>query len=838
MTRNKDKKEMKKGIGILAKLIISFLALSCIPLVVLGYIADTNLAQTGRQAVQKAVDLGSKSLVVTTELGQKAIQGSVRALDEKSTEAIELRTVELAQRIADFLYERDKDILLFAELAPEADIYLNAYQSCFKDVVVPGPCPSQDAETGEFQGLTWRNPENRASWRHRPPLSYTYEKRPLYKEITFIDLNGHERIKISEGAVSKDFRDVSKKENTYCKAEDYYSHLGRLARGQIYVSRVIGPRVKGWLVKTPEGIRVRQDSAYAGKENPCGKPFEGIVRWATPVYGPGGEKIGYVSAALDHTHIMEFTDHVVPTEERFSGLSNAGSGNYAFLWDDQDQCISHARDFFICGYDPETGEEVPGWVSQETYDRFRKSGMDFREFVEALPPFQSFSMSKAGSKEQLESGDVALDCRVLDTAPQCQGWHRGSDDGGSGSFLIFWSGLWKLTTYAAVPYYTGLYGDSKRGFGYVTIGANVDDFHRAANTISKDIEESIRDQSKDIDLTTQQTRALIKENSARNRRLITLITVVSALLVIGASVLISLRITRPLKRLAQGAIAMSRGELNQSIPVKSGDEVGQLAASFNKMAAAVSEVDRMKSEFVTIASHELRTPIHAMLLGVSGLLEGYAGEINEEVREDLMLVQEGIERLTRIVNSLLDLSRIESRKTEMVMEKTDMREVVERSVQQVSELAQEYGHTILKRLPEHIPLIEADRDRSIQVVVNLLSNAIKYTPNEGTIIVGLEAHEKEVVLSVADNGYGIPGWAHKKVFEKFFQADSITSQRVGGSGLGLAITKGIVEAHGGTITCESPLEEGKMYDLVLGGERKGTAFIVHLPVNGTSDLNE
>ncbi|MGD8386213.1 MAG: HAMP domain-containing sensor histidine kinase, partial [Desulfobacteraceae bacterium] len=292
------------------------------------------------------------------------------------------------------------------------------------------------------------------------------------------------------------------------------------------------------------------------------------------------------------------------------------------------------------------------------------------------------------------------------------------------------------------------------------------------------------------------------------------------------------------KRLAQGAIAMSRGELNQSIPVKSGDEVGQLAASFNKMAAAVSEVDRMKSEFVTIASHELRTPIHAMLLGVSGLLEGYAGEINEEVREDLMLVQEGIERLTRIVNSLLDLSRIESRKTEMVMEKTDMREVVERSVQQVSELAQEYGHTILKRLPEHIPLIEADKDRSIQVVVNLLSNAIKYTPNEGTIIVGLEAHEKEVVLSVADNGYGIPDWAHKKVFEKFFQADSITSQRVGGSGLGLAITKGIVEAHGGTITCESPLEEGKMYDLVLGGERKGTAFIVHLPVNGTSDLNE
>jgi len=107
-------------------------------------------------------------------------------------------------------------------------------------------------------------------------------------------------------------------------------------------------------------------------------------------------------------------------------------------------------------------------------------------------------------------------------------------------------------------------------------------------------------------------------------------------------------------------MAMSRGQLDQHIVVRSRDEIARLAISFNEMAAAIAEVDRMKSEFVSIASHELRTPIHAMLLGVSGILEGYSGEIGEEVREDLQIVDEGITRLRGLVESLLDLSRIEA----------------------------------------------------------------------------------------------------------------------------------------------------------------------------------
>lgn len=542
-------------------------------------------------------------------------------------------------------------------------------------------------------------------------------------------------------------------------------------------------------------------------------------------------KTGYVTLALDHTHIMEFTDHVVPTEERFSDISDAGSGNYAFLWDYQNKCISHARDFFICGYDPDTGEEVPGWLSQKTYNEYKKSGISLDRFVQKLPSFRGVTLKKRGSKEQMESGCISLDCRVLDTAPQCQGWHTGTEDGGSGSFLIFWSGLWKLTTHATVPYYTGIYGRSKRGFGYVTIGANVEDFHKDAIVTKASIEKNIIEQEREIKRATSSARELIEKNSYKNRMIMIIIALISAIAVICASIIISLNITKPLKRLTKGAEAISRGDLDQHIKVKSRDEIGKLAKSFNEMADAVSQVDRMKSEFVTIASHELRTPIHAMLLSVSGLLAGFSGEVNNEVKEDLEVVDEGISRLRRLIENLLDLSRMEAGKTELDVSSTSVLKVIEKAVEEVNELVEAHNHTIIKNVSEDIDDIDMDRDKMIQVLINLLSNSIKYTPDGGKIIIGVEKNEQEVVLTVADNGYGVPSWANEKIFEKFFQADSITTEKVGGSGLGLTISKSIVEEHGGTISCNSPIEEGRFSEFPLGKERQGTIFIITLPID-------
>jgi signal transduction histidine kinase len=817
-------------LGILPKLLVSFLVLSFLPLIILGYFANKNLNDTGLQAIELTEKMAGNNLRSAGDIGNTSIKDSVRALDNKSTEAIELRTVELAGKIADFLHERDSDIRMLASFKPDPQAYLNVYKALKKDVILTGKTAVSKQQQMKVREIQSKNPENKESWINRPSDSFETISKPLYREITFVDQQGKEKIKIVDGQISNRFLDVSLKENTYCKAEDYFSHLGQLKKGELYVSRVIGPYLKGWLEKTPNGMKVKSESSYSGKENPEGRKFEGIIRWATPVYGENGDKIGYLTMALDHTHIMEFTDHIMPTEERFTVLSDGGSGNYAFIWDDQDCCISHARDFFICGYDPATGKKVPGWISQDTYGEYKKSGLSLEDFSSRLPAFRNFSQSKPGAIEQVKSGKIPLDCRILDTAPQCQGWHEGTEDGGSGSFLILWSGLWKLTTYAAIPYYTGIYGQSKRGFGYVTIGANVDDFHKAANITKSKIENSIDTEKTDILLTNSNTRKFIGEQAAHNRRVITIITIISGLGVICASVFISIGITGPLRRLTDGAVAMSKGKYDQHIDIKTRDEVGNLARAFNEMTKVVSEVDKMKSEFVTIASHELRTPIQAMLLGVSGILEGYSGKIDEEVREDLELARGGIERLMRLVTGLLDLSRVEARKFVLNKENISVSEIIGHAVHEVSDLANTHYHNIIMDLPAEPILINADKDRMIQVVINLLSNAIKYSPDDGKIMVKLAKDDGWMTLSVIDNGYGVPEWAKEEIFKKFFQADNFMSKKVGGTGLGLTITRGIIEMHGGIINCESPVTAGTAPDLPLGGDRKGSIFIVRMPL--------
>ena len=813
--------------GILPKLLISFLILSVVPLIILGYFAEKNLSDAGFQAARRSEEMGKMNLKAAGDIGKTSIEDSVQALNRKATEAIEMRTVELAMKIADFLYERDKDILILSSFKPDAEKYLNVFKTLKREVIITNTASA--LKVIKTDNLQSQNPENKEAWRHRPPYGFKKMFIPLYKEITFIDLHGQEKIKVANGKILGSLLNISRKENTYCKAEDYFSHLGRLKKDEIYVSRVIGAHKKGWLYKTPEGIKVKPESAYAGKENPHGEKFEGIVRWATPVYNEKGEKTGYVTMALDHTHIMEFTDHVLPTEDRFTALSDGGSGNYAFIWDNNDKCISHARDFFICGYNPATGKEVPGWISKNSYDEFKKSRLTLGEFVRKLPSFNNFTQKKTGSVEQMKLGNISLDCRVLDTAPQCQGWHEGTEDGGSGSFLILWSGLWKLTTYAAIPYYTGPYGQSKRGFGYVTIGANVEDFHKDANITKTKIENSISHEGNEIVETNIKTRELIRERVAHNRMIMIVISIIAGLAVIAASIFISLNITRPLRRLTDVAVAMGKGNYEQSIEVKSTDEVGQLAKSFNEMAKVVSEVDKMKSDFVTIASHELRTPIQAMLLGISGIMEGYSGKIDDEVREDLELAREGIERLMRLVTNLLDLSRIEAQKIELNITQVSIAEIIETAVKELSDLARIHRHTVINNVSPDIGIITADKDRMIQVIVNVLSNAIKYTSEGGKIILNAKRNDKEVLISVADNGYGVPALAKEKIFNKFFQADSIMSQTVGGTGLGLTITKGILEKHGGSISCESPVPEEEFPDLPLGNERKGAVFTIRLP---------
>ena len=209
-----------------------------------------------------------------------------------------------------------------------------------------------------------------------------------------------------------------------------------------------------------------------------------------------GEITGYVTLALDHTHIMEFTDHVIPTDDRYCITPDAGSGNYAFMWDYKGRNISHPRDYFIVGYDPDTGQQAVPWLEASLYPKWLSCNGSMSEFETQVPWFNAQSLKKKPAKELARQGFMGLDGRFLNFAPQCTGWHALTEHGGSGSFLIFWSELWKLTTAAAIPYYTGHYGDHPRGFGYVTIGANVDDFHKSASETANRINTLISEKDR------------------------------------------------------------------------------------------------------------------------------------------------------------------------------------------------------------------------------------------------------------------------------------------------------------------------------------------------------
>lgn len=199
--------------------------------------------------------------------------------------------------------------------------------------------------------------------------------RPLFLEMSFIGLNGLEKIKVTQGCVlNPGLRDVSLRENTFVKAETYWPELKKLKPGDIYVSEVIGAYVPTQWVGPYTKARAEElkqpftpeASGYAGLENPVGKRIQGIVRWATPVT-KGGRVVGYVTLALDHAHLMAFTHKVRPTSDRFAPIADPASGNYAFMWDTQSRAIAHPRDYFIFGYDPHTGQPVAPWMDQDLW---------------------------------------------------------------------------------------------------------------------------------------------------------------------------------------------------------------------------------------------------------------------------------------------------------------------------------------------------------------------------------------------------------------------------------------------------------------------------------------
>ena len=217
------------------------------------------------------------------------------------------------------------------------------------------------------------------------------------------------------------------------------------------------------------------------------------------------------------------------------------------------------------------------------------------------------------------------------------------------------------------------------------------------------------------------------------------------------------------------------------------------------------EVERLKQEFISMVSHELRSPLNSVLGFLEMLPEGIYGDLNPTGQEKVTVAERNVNRLIRLINDLLEIDRTEAGRLSMEIDDIPIKPLIDRSVDAVKALADKENITIT--VSDSDTIVTADGDRIVQVIVNLLSNAIKYSPKGGKIEVTTTTQEDWLEVRVKDEGRGIPEQYKALIFEKFQQVNSSDWRQKGGTGLGLAISKAIVDQLHGSIGVES--EEGK-----------------------------
>ena len=231
------------------------------------------------------------------------------------------------------------------------------------------------------------------------------------------------------------------------------------------------------------------------------------------------------------------------------------------------------------------------------------------------------------------------------------------------------------------------------------------------------------------------------------------------------------------------------------------------------------EIERMKSEFVSMVSHELRTP----LTSLRGFVELMLGRDYppEKQRHFLQVIHKESQRLTDLVNDVLDLQRIESGQQVFRFEPVSIAEIVQTTADVFAGTGAE--HAIVQEVAADVPLVLAEPERIRQVIGNLVSNALKYSPDGGVVRIGACTEGHEVVVWVADQGIGIAPEQLSKVFSRFYRVDNTATRKIGGTGLGLALVKDIVEAHGGRAWAESIPGKGSTFYFTLKFAQPETA---------------
>ena len=308
--------------------------------------------------------------------------------------------------------------------------------------------------------------------------------------------------------------------------------------------------------------------------------------------------------------------------------------------------------------------------------------------------------------------------------------------------------------------------------------------------------------------------AVTVERALKTQVILTLFLVTIA--VIFASSLLSRSLIRPLKRLLALTRIVSGGKLNYRLKVTSEDEIGELTEAFNVMIGRLNEqqkrehlISRLKTEFISIAAHQLRTPLSAVKWTFRMMLDGDMGKLHQQQIEFLQRGYDTNENMIRLVNDLLNVARIEEGRFGFEFTPTDFASYIKRFIELYAHQA-ESRKTILHYsvIDTTLPPISIDKSKMDLVFQNLLDNAVKYSNPNGTIEITLGKHKNYAEVTIADHGVGIPKYQMDRAFSKFFRGDNVIRMQTQGSGLGLFIVRNIIRNHGGNISIASEENNG------------------------------
>jgi signal transduction histidine kinase len=300
-------------------------------------------------------------------------------------------------------------------------------------------------------------------------------------------------------------------------------------------------------------------------------------------------------------------------------------------------------------------------------------------------------------------------------------------------------------------------------------------------------------------------------------------TLVSLAVAVGAAVLtalalssvVSIRVVRPVRMLAEAAQQIARGSHSTRVPVRGSDELAELARSFNDMATSLQRADQIRRKLLTDVAHELRNP----LATVESYLEAVTDGVLPANEENWSVIRAETSRLNRLVDDLQKVSRAEAHELDLHPAPTSPAALVDDAIKAAAPAYAAKGVALGADHQPDPPNIDVDRQRIAEALSNLLANALRHTPAGGNVCVVTRTHGQLVEIAITDSGEGIAPEHLDRIFERFYRVDPARSRARGGTGIGLAIVRAIVEAHDGKITAESE------------GTDHGATFTIRLPVH-------